>query len=138
MNILPCMREWYQQRVVRPAQRRNDLIDIRAREIMYEWPGLTLEEATDDATEEFSQRAKAAKVRTPVTELEARAIVAIAPGNVTYIPGIGTKRFARDIQGASQLTDAQHAYVWKIVWKFRRQIKDQALVAEAQRRGGVA
>jgi hypothetical protein len=78
------------------------------------------------------------KVYTPVTELEVKAIAAISADRVTYLPATGPKRFARQIQGATQLTDAQRGYVWAIAWKFRRQIKDAALVAEAKRIGGVA
>lgn len=60
------------------------------------------------------------------------AIRAIRPGNVTYIPGIGTKRFACQIQGAMELTAKQRIYLWAIVWKFRRQISDKQLVAIAE------
>lgn len=82
------------------------------------------------------QKAKPEKkpvVRTPATELEKRAIAAISPGRVTYCPGIGTKRFSRDMQGRSELTDRQRLYIWKTVWGFRRQIGDAELVAEASR-----
>jgi hypothetical protein len=72
-------------------------------------------------------RRRAPKVKTPATPDELAAIAAIAPGNVTYIPGIPTKRFARQLQGATDLTDAQRVYLWGIVWHFRRQIVDRDL-----------
>jgi hypothetical protein len=64
---------------------------------------------------------------TPATADELAAIAAIEPGKVTYIPGIATKRFARQIQGASVLTEAQRVYLWGVVWHFRRQIVDRDL-----------
>lgn len=108
-NILPCMRDWAAKHQPKP-----------------------------DPEPTLNQQGKPVKsplVYTPASALDKRAIAAIAPGRVTYIPGIATKRFARQIQGAEQLTDAQRLYVWGIVWKFRRQIKDAALVAEAKRIG---
>jgi len=72
------------------------------------------------------------KIRSPVTDLDRRAIEAISPGKITYMPGIATKRFARDIQNATELTDAQRIFLWDVVWKFRRQIPDKMLVREAE------
>jgi hypothetical protein len=74
-------------------------------------------------------RTKAPVVKTPCTPDELRAIKAI--GSVTYCPGIGTKRFARDIQGATELTDAQRLYLWQVCWRYRRQIADKTLVKMA-------
>jgi hypothetical protein len=53
VNVMPCMREWYERNVVRPEQRRTERIRERAEEIMRLWPGLSLEEAEDDARTEF-------------------------------------------------------------------------------------
>lgn len=75
------------------------------------------------------------KVYTPVTEIEKRAIKAICTTRVRYPPATATKRFARDIQGATELTDAQRRYLWKIVYRFRRQIPN-AIVDDAVRAGG--
>jgi hypothetical protein len=72
------------------------------------------------------------KDRSPATPDDLRAIAAISPGRVTYVPGIPTKRFARQIQGAKELTESQRFYVWQIVWRFRRQIADRELVARAK------
>ena len=76
--------------------------------------------------------------RTPATVEELAAIRAIA--DVTYPPAIGAKRFARQIQGETELTAGQRDFLWKIVWRYRRQIKDKALVAVAEdklRSGGL-
>lgn len=72
--------------------------------------------------------------KTPCTPDDLRAIEAISPSRVTYCPGIGTKRFAREIQGAKELTQSQRDYVWQIVYRFRRQIADRALVKLAHSR----
>jgi hypothetical protein len=136
MNVLPCMRDWYERNVVKPEARRNDRIGDRASEIMREWPGLSYEEAEDDARSEFAEAEKAAKVRTDATADDLAAIAAISPGRVTYCPGIPTKRFARDIQTATTLTENQRRYVWQIVWRFRRQIPDERLIKIAAEKGG--
>lgn len=53
---------------------------------------------------------------------------AIAPSMVTYLPGIGTKRFARDMawnaehQPQRELSPKQALYLRQIVVRYRRQI----------------
>lgn len=53
---------------------------------------------------------------------------AIAPGMVTYLPGIGTKRFARDMdqlaryQPQRDLSTKQAHYLRQVVVRYRRQI----------------
>lgn len=104
INVMPAMREWYEREIVAPH--RNEK---RERNKAYTAP--------------------AENRRTPATPEELAAIKAI--GRVTYCPGTGTKRFANQIQGVTALTDPQRAYLWKIVWRFRRQIPDTSLVATA-------
>lgn len=64
---------------------------------------------------------------------------AIAPSRVTYAPGIGTKRFARDMQFLAdhsperELTPKQHKYLVDVAVRFRRQIPRE-VVALARRR----
>lgn len=104
-QVMPSMRDWWDRTIARENEQRAAKAEkIRA----------------------------LPKTRTPCTELELRAIAAIAPGWVTYIPGIGTKRFARQIQGVTELTERQRIYLWQIVWRFRRQIADRELIREAK------
>lgn len=53
--------------------------------------------------------------------------LAIAPPHVTYVPGIGTKRFAREIaqeaeRADAEITEGQASYLREVVVRFRRQI----------------
>lgn len=109
LNVMPAMREW--------------------------WAAQNVEQANRDQ-ERRKQIASLPKTKTPCSADELAAIAAISPGRVTYIPGIPTKRFARQIQGATELTERQRIYLWGIVWKFRRQIGDQKLVRMAQQLAG--
>lgn len=70
---------------------------------------------------------------TPVTDLERRAIAAIAPSRVTYPPATAVKRFAGDVQHATAMTERQRAYLWFVAHRFRRQIADRDVLAEALR-----
>lgn len=70
--------------------------------------------------------APAPKVRTPVTDIEARALSELQ--SVRFCPGTNPKRFARQMHRATQLTDGQRDYLWQIVYTFRRQIQDKELV----------
>lgn len=72
-------------------------------------------------------RTKVVKERRPMTADERKMALAISPMLVTYIPGIGTKRFARDIADLAELpdaaiTEAQAVYLRQVVHRFRRQI----------------
>lgn len=108
-NMLPCMREWAETHLDAP---KDTVIQKLSKAI----------EAMGGTVTVF----------TSTTDLEAKAIRAIEPGMVTYVVGTSTKRFARQIQGAAQLTDKQRAYIWAIVWKYRRQIADKTLVEHAR------
>jgi hypothetical protein len=81
----------------------------------------------------FQNRAKPS--RFAVNTDEALAIAAISPDRVTYIPGCGYKRFARNMQGATLITEGQRRYLWQMVIRFRSQIADQGLVEMARRMG---
>lgn len=69
--------------------------------------------------------------RTPATPHELRAIAAIGP--LRYPVAGFAKRFARDMQGATDLTDRQRATLWRQVYRYRRQIGAKDLVATAER-----
>lgn len=64
----------------------------------------------------------------PATDLERRAIEALRPGRVVYVPGTAHKRFARDVQGVTRLTNAQRELIWRMVHRYRRQVRDAELV----------
>lgn len=75
------------------------------------------------------------KEKFPITPYEIMAIAAL--DRCTYLPGSFEKRFARDMaalhkQADPQITARQRAWLWKQVYRYRRQIKDAALIAFAQ------
>ena len=74
---------------------------------------------------------KAPKVYTPVSDLERRALMAL--DRVKFPRGTGSKRFAREMQGAPKMTDGQRRFMWTICWHFRRQIGDEEVKAEGAR-----
>jgi hypothetical protein len=63
-----------------------------------------------------------------MTEQEIEFALAIEPGAVTYVPGVATKRFAKDMAFAArnspdkELTEKQRKYLIETVIRFRRQI----------------
>lgn len=63
-----------------------------------------------------------------MTDNERMFARAIAPSVVVYVPGIGTKRFARDMATLERLSPAavlspkQARYLRQVVVRFRRQI----------------
>lgn len=79
-----------------------------------------------------------ALVYTDLTDLDRAAVVAIAPGPVTFPVASPQKRFAREVQSAKQLTGSQRAFLWRLVWTYRRQISDELVLREAARRRGAA
>ena len=65
--------------------------------------------------------------RRPMTPDERVMARAISPMNVTYLPGIGTKRFAREMAALAEhedaaITEAQAVYLRQVVHRFRRQV----------------
>jgi len=74
--------------------------------------------------------------RFPITPYDIMAIAAL--DRCTYLPGSFEKRFARDMaalykQDNPQITGRQRAWLWKQVYRYRRQIKDRELIAMAER-----
>jgi hypothetical protein len=74
-----------------------------------------------------------------MTDNERMFARAIAPGMVVYAPGIGTKRFARDMATLERLSPAavlspkQAIYLRQVVVRFRRQIPaDIVRIARAE------
>ena len=72
-------------------------------------------------------------VYTDISEIEARAVRALA--RVRFPPATGSKRFARDMQGVTQMSERQRWFLWRVVYRFRRQIPN-AIVDHAVRMGG--
>lgn len=73
----------------------------------------------------------------PMTGLELRA--ALELGHCRLPVASSTKRIARNLAAQAEaseprITDKQAPLLWKFCWKFRRQIRDQAVVREATRR----
>lgn len=73
-----------------------------------------------------------------MTDAERMIARAIAPGMVTYPPGIGTKRFARDMaelkhfNPGQPLTPKQARYLAQVAVRYRRQVAPD-VVAVARR-----
>ena len=72
--------------------------------------------------------------RTPISERERYAIQRLA--KCRFLPGSREKRFARDMAALADsdtphITARQRAYLWIMVYRYRRQISDERLVAEA-------
>lgn len=79
----------------------------------------------------------APRERAPMTDREKYAAKCLA--RCTFVPGSYNKRFARAMEALAmeknaELTDRQRTNLWRMVFRFRRQIADGELVAEAQRR----
>lgn len=70
-------------------------------------------------------------VYTPVSSLEQRALMAL--GRVSFPPATVSKRFAREMQLAKELTEKQRKFLWRIVYHFRRQVHDADVLEEMQR-----
>lgn len=70
-------------------------------------------------------------VYTPATPMERRALQWLGTW-VRFPPATASKRFAREMMGATELTDKQRAFLWRIVYRFRRQVHPE-IVAEAER-----
>jgi hypothetical protein len=67
-----------------------------------------------------------------VTTLEARAILAL--NQVSYAPGIPAKAFVKQVKSANTLTDEQRTMIWTLAHRYRAQVRDVAVKAEAQQR----
>ena len=69
-------------------------------------------------------------------ELERRAMFALGRGAVSYLPASFDKRFARNMAALANhvdytLTDRQRWLLWRMVYRYRRQIGRPELLAEA-------
>lgn len=107
-QTIPAMQEWERRNVFEPAQIEQ---------------GAALEESHKVA--QSIQRAPI--IFTPITDEESVAIKHL--GEPTYPVASFHKRFARDIQGATELSDKQRILIWSMVWRYRRQINNASLVA---------
>lgn len=65
----------------------------------------------------------------PLTDLDRRAATALA--RCTFLPSSTDKRMARFVQAATELTDRQLAYLWRLIWRYRRQHQDRELINTA-------
>lgn len=79
----------------------------------------------------MSGKQKTPLVYTELTPMDRRAIDAITPGVVRYPVGAPQKRFAREVQSATKLTDSQRKFLWRVAWWYRRQIADTEVVEHA-------
>lgn len=64
-----------------------------------------------------------------MTDDERYACAAITPGKVSYPVASAPKRLARSLAGQAaypnpQITDKQAACLWRLVYRFRRQLPD--------------
>jgi len=105
VNVQPAMREWYEKHIATPAREAKAVKEVRA------------------------QRQAELNFRTPATNDDLRAIAAL--GKCRAGCGTKAKRFAASIQGETELSARQRAYLWSLVWTFRRQIADKELVKMA-------
>lgn len=79
----------------------------------------------------------APKERFPMTDQEKYAARCLA--RCTFLPGSYNKRFARAMEALAEdedagLTKRQRTNLWRLIYRYRRQIADDRLVAEAQQR----
>lgn len=77
------------------------------------------------------------KPREPATDDELKACKAL--NYCTFQPGSWDKRFVRNLfqemwheptraKQDATITDGQREWLWRLVWKYRRQIRDKTLV----------
>jgi hypothetical protein len=74
-------------------------------------------------------------MKKPMTSLEKYAAQLLR--GCTFLPGSYNKRFARNIHAISceedaALSDKQRNCLWRLVYRYRRQIPDQKLIAIAK------
>lgn len=71
-----------------------------------------------------------------MTEIEARGVAALQ--HVSMYVGCGAKRLrdslvAQASKPVQLITDKQALYMWNTLYRFRRQVKDKALIVHARR-----
>lgn len=69
-------------------------------------------------------------------EMDKRAACAL--GCCTFLPGVPAKRFAQEMAQKARhceptITEKQRAWLWKLVYTYRRQIRDAEVVERAAR-----
>jgi len=76
------------------------------------------------------------KPRRPATDIEIRAMIQL--GTCRFTPASFDKRFAQNMRSfalnatpAPQVTEREVACLWRKVWRYRRQISDKTILAEA-------
>ncbi|MDD4291973.1 MAG: hypothetical protein PHX51_07060 [Clostridia bacterium] len=71
-----------------------------------------------------------------MTELELKAIEVLKL--ISYNPGSGHADFANTLiekaEGEKRITERQSLYLWHLIYNYRRQVNDQALINEAKMR----
>lgn len=67
-----------------------------------------------------------------MTDRESEAATALA--KCTFLPGFWDKRFVQNMAVVTEATERQIEWLWLLVWRYRRQIGDADLVAEAERK----
>ncbi|HEX2868777.1 MAG TPA: hypothetical protein VHO03_17180 [Ignavibacteriales bacterium] len=72
--------------------------------------------------------------KTPMTAEEKRA--AIALGRCRFLPASWNKRFAQDMSSLActggEITEKQRTCLWKVVYRYRRQISDPEILSIAK------
>lgn len=76
---------------------------------------------------------KSEVTRRPLSSVEKAAASALW-SDVTFLPGSWDKRFARNMAIAEEATELQVEWLWRLVYRYRRQVKDKDLVARAMNR----
>ncbi|HEX2866526.1 MAG TPA: hypothetical protein VHO03_05770 [Ignavibacteriales bacterium] len=73
-------------------------------------------------------------IKTPMTEEEKRAALTLS--HCTFYPASWNKRFAHDMAFFAKedrpITENQRFWLWKLVYRYRRQIKDLDILSIAQ------
>lgn len=69
-----------------------------------------------------------------MSEIERAAVAGLC--RCTFLPTTWDKRFVRALaqhDSTKPLSEKQQEWLWKLVWKYRRQIEDTVLIRHAQR-----
>lgn len=69
-----------------------------------------------------------------MTDIERAAVAGL--WRCTFLPGTWDKRFSRALakrDASKPLSEKQQEWLWKLVWKYRRQIPEQRVILHAQR-----
>ena len=83
---------------------------------------------------EINESSKSKKAKRDLTEREKYAAQCLA--ECRFLPASFDKRFAREFSGSSQGTGRQVQTLWRMIYRYRRQIQDMELIEEARRING--